>query len=79
MTRQPMKPPPLAPDLDQRILWTASGIGRRVGCSGDFVRNVLAAEPGSPVKRIGSRLYAFEGDLLAWLRGRDPLKATKAD
>lgn len=77
--RKRVASPALSPELDQKILWTAGAIAQRVGCSGDFVRNVLAKEPGSPVKRMGTRLYAFEGDLLTWLRCRDVPKATKHD
>ncbi|MEJ6783762.1 hypothetical protein [Aminobacter sp. Piv2-1] len=79
MTRRTIASPPLAPELDQKILWTAGGIGRRIGCGPDFVRTVLAVEPGSPVKRLGRRLYAFEGDLLQWLRDRNSPNPTTTD
>lgn len=51
-----------------RIIWTASGIARRLGCGEDYVRRTLARQPGSPIRRKGRRLYAFEDDLLAWMR-----------
>jgi hypothetical protein len=51
-----------------RIIWTASAIARRVGCSSDFVRNTLANQPGSPVKKIGTRYCAIEADLISFFR-----------
>ncbi|TPJ28027.1 hypothetical protein [Mesorhizobium sp. B2-7-2] len=73
--RKQVKPPPLAPDLD-RILWTAGGIARRLGCSPDFVRSVIANEPGNPIKTLGSRMYAVERDLIDWMRHRNPSQPT---
>lgn len=52
-----------------RIIWTAEAIGKRLGCSADFVRDKLATEEGSPIKKIGGRFCVHEGDLMAWFRG----------
>lgn len=54
-----------------RIIWTLPAIGRRIGVGVDFVRDTLAKQPGSPVKDIGGRYYAFEDDLIAYLRFKD--------
>lgn len=56
-----------------RIIWTLPAIGRRIGVGADFVRDTLAKQEGSPIKEIGGRYYAFEEDLIAFLRfqGRD--------
>lgn len=51
-----------------RIIWTLGAIGDRIGVGPDFVRDTLAKQPGSPVKEIGGRYYAFEEDLMAFLR-----------
>lgn len=51
-----------------RIIWTLSAIGARIGVGPDFVRDTLAKMPGSPVKEIGGRYYAFEDDLISFLR-----------
>lgn len=51
-----------------KIIWTASGIARRIGTSADFVRDKLAKEPGTPVKVIGGRYCAIEADLIAFFR-----------
>ncbi|WP_421360271.1 hypothetical protein [Agrobacterium rosae] len=51
-----------------RIIWTLPAIGRRIGVGADFVRDTLAKQDGSPVKEIGGRYYAFEDDLIAFLR-----------
>lgn len=51
-----------------RIIWTLGGIGKRIGVGPDFVRDTLIKQPGSPVKEIGGRYYAFEDDLIAYLR-----------
>lgn len=51
-----------------RIIWTLPAIGRRIGVGADFVRDTIAKQPGSPVKEIGGRYYAFEDDLIAFLR-----------
>lgn len=51
-----------------RIIWTLPAIGRRIGVGADFVRDTIAKQPGSPVKEIGGRYYAFEEDLIAFLR-----------
>lgn len=51
-----------------RIIWTLAAIGDRIGVGPDFVRDTLAKLPGSPVKEIGGRYYAFEEDLMVFLR-----------
>jgi hypothetical protein len=51
-----------------RIIWTLPAIGSRIGVGADFVRDTLAKQPGSPVKEIGGRFYAFEEDLVSFLR-----------
>ncbi|MFJ1308577.1 hypothetical protein [Agrobacterium sp. P15N1-A] len=51
-----------------RIIWTAEAIAARIGVSADFVRDTLAKVEGSPVKQIGGRYCAHEGDLLAFFR-----------
>lgn len=53
----------------QQIIWTLPAIGRRIGVGADFVRDTLAKQPGSPIKEIGGRYYAFEEDLIKFLRG----------
>lgn len=53
---------------DPRIIWTLGGIAARIGVGVDFVRDTLAKQPGSPVKEIGGRYYAFEEDLISFLR-----------
>lgn len=54
-----------------RIIWTLPAIGHRIGAGPDFVRDTLAKQPGSPVKEIGGRYYAFEDDLISFLRLQD--------
>ncbi|WP_404404909.1 hypothetical protein [Pelagibacterium halotolerans] len=54
-----------------KIIWTAGGIAARLGCGEDYVRRTLAALPGTPIKKKGRRLYAFEDDLIAWMRDGD--------
>lgn len=49
-----------------RILWGADTIARRIGTSADFVRDTLVKEPGSPVRKIGGRYSAIEGELIAF-------------
>jgi hypothetical protein len=56
--------------LPSRIIWTLPAIGRRIGVGADFVRDTIAKQPGSPVKEIGGRYYAFEDDLVDFLRRR---------
>lgn len=51
-----------------QIIWTLPAIARRIGVGVDFVRDTLARQPGSPVKEIGGRYYAFEDDLMTFLR-----------
>lgn len=58
----------LTPPRRDRIIWTLGGIAARIGTGTDFVRDTLAKQPGSPVKEIGGRYYAFEDDLFRFLR-----------
>ena len=51
-----------------RIIWTLPAIGKRIGVGADFVRDTLMKQPGSPVHEIGGRYYAFEEDLITFLR-----------
>lgn len=74
MSRPPITPttfdqlhPTPSPKGD-RIIWTLDAIGSRIGTGRDFVRDTLAKQPGSPVKAIGGRYYAFESDLIAYLK-----------
>ncbi|SKA26425.1 hypothetical protein [Consotaella salsifontis] len=54
-----------------RIIWTLAAIGREIGVGPDFVRDTLAKQPGSPVKELGGRYYAFEDALISYMRGTD--------
>lgn len=56
------------PSGTSRIIWTAGSIGARIGRSEDFVRKTLAREDGTPIRYLGRRLYAFEDDLLEFMR-----------
>lgn len=56
------------PRQRDRIIWTLQGIGARIGVGPDFVRDTLMKQPGSPIKEIGGRYYAFEEDLIAFLK-----------
>lgn len=58
----------LTPPRRDRIIWTLGGIASRIGTGTDFVRDTLAKQPVSPVKEIGGRYYAFEEDLIEYLR-----------
>lgn len=49
-----------------KVLWGAETIARKIGTSGDFVRDRLVDEPGSPVRKIGGRYCAIEADLIAF-------------
>jgi len=60
------------PGNPSRIIWTLAGIGRRIGVGADFVRDTLAKQEGSPVRMLGARYYAFETDLLDFLRNGPP-------
>lgn len=55
-----------------RIIWTAKGIGDRVGLSETYVRKYLVHIEGNPVRRTATnRLYAFEAELVEfWQRRR---------
>lgn len=55
---------------EDRIIWTLPAIAGRLGVGVDFVRDTIAKQPGTPVKEIGGRYYAFESDLLYFLRKR---------
>jgi hypothetical protein len=56
------------PNNPSRIIWTLPAIGRRIGVGADFVRDTLAKQPGTPIKEISGRYFAFEDDLIAFLR-----------
>jgi hypothetical protein len=60
-----MSPRPASGD---RLLWTARTIAKRLGTSADFVADVLAKEPNSPVKIVGGRYVAVEAELIDWFR-----------
>lgn len=51
-----------------KILWGADAIGRRLGVSADFVRDRLAREDGSPIKKKAGRYCVVEEDLVAFVR-----------
>ena len=51
-----------------RIIWTLPAIGQRIGVGADFVRDVVAKQPGSPIRQLGGKWYAFEDDLSDFLR-----------
>lgn len=55
---------PITPERFDKIIWTAAAIGQRIGTGPDFVRDVLVNEPGTPVRKIGSRYCAVERELL---------------
>lgn len=57
-----------APAREERIIWTAGGIARRLGCGEDYVRKTLATLAQSPIRRKGRRLYVFEEDLIRFMR-----------
>jgi len=56
---------------EPRIIWSLKAIGARIGVGADFVRDTLAKEPASPVKELGGRYYAFEDELIAFLRSKN--------
>ncbi|MGA1804432.1 hypothetical protein [Rhizobium sp. HT1-10] len=51
-----------------KIIWTLPAIGKRIGVGTDFVRDTLAKQEGSPVKQVGGRYFAFEDELITFLR-----------
>lgn len=59
-----------------KIIWTLQAIGQKIGVGPDFVRDTIATAEGSPVHEIGGRFYAFEDDLLTFLR-RGPMKPSQ--
>ncbi|MBN9334916.1 hypothetical protein [Devosia sp.] len=63
------------PAREGRIIWTLPAIAGRIGVGVDFVRDTLAKQPGSPVKEIGGRYYAFDDELIAFLRRRPSVAA----
>lgn len=58
----------IAPERRERIVWTLAGIGRRIGVGPDFVRDTLANADGSPVREVGGRFFAFEDELIAFMK-----------
>lgn len=56
--------PPLP--IRAKIIWGAEPIAKRIGTSGDFVRDTLVKQEGSPVRKIGGRYCAIEAELIAY-------------
>ena len=52
----------------EKIVWTLGAIAQRIGVGPDFVRDVLAKADGTPVRVLGGRFYAFEDDLVSFMR-----------
>lgn len=52
--------------LRPKFLWGAETIARKIGTSGDFVRDTLVKMDGSPVRKIGGRYCAIEAELIAY-------------
>lgn len=50
-----------------RIIWTLGGIGQRISRGPDFVRT-LADREGSPIRKEGRQFYAFEDELVAFMK-----------
>jgi hypothetical protein len=50
------------------ILWGAKAISTFLNCSEDFVRDRLAKEEGSPIKKIGGKYCAIVDDLVGFIR-----------
>lgn len=46
-----------------RIIWGADAIGRSINRSAKYVRQTLAAMPGTPVHRAGRRYWAYADEL----------------
>lgn len=67
-----MTPPlPIRP----KVIWGAEAIAHKIGTSADFVRDRLAREEGTPVRKVGGRYCAIEAELFAFLglgRGTHP-------
>lgn len=59
-----------APAREDKIIWTLPAIAGRIGVGVDFVRDTLARQPNSPVRELGGRYYAFDDELIAFLRGQ---------
>lgn len=53
-----------------RKLWGAVEIGGAAGVSPQTIRRSWAKRPDAPIRRVGGRLFAWRGELLAWLRAR---------
>lgn len=79
LKREPSRAPNVADESRARVIWTAGGIARRLGCSSDFVRGVLMETPGCPIHRIGGRICAVEDALIAWMRNPSTSQPTPAD
>lgn len=60
-----------ATSRNDRIIWTAGSIARRLDCGEDFVRRTLAHLPGTPIRKKGQCIYVFENDLITFMRDRD--------
>ena len=83
MTRRPIDPPPLSPDVLDRILpsrsakmerlWGAPAIARALGVSVDTVYR-FARTAGVPVYHPpGGGYFAVRAELEAWLRTKPPV------
>ena len=57
-----------SPSNTPRILWGAKSLASFLGCSEDFVRDRLAKEQGTPVKKIGGKYCAVVDDLVDFIR-----------
>lgn len=54
----------------ERPTWTLPAIGDLIGTGPDYVRS-LARIPGSPIHCVEGRWYAYESDLIEWMRHPD--------
>lgn len=50
-----------------RIIWTLPAIGARIGRGREFAAELAKAED-TPIRREGRQYYAFEDELIAYLR-----------
>ena len=50
------------------VIWGCKAIGRAINRSADYVRDTLAKQPGSPVRREGREYYARRDELDAFFR-----------
>lgn len=52
------------------IIWTLPAIGQAIGTGPDWVRDVLAKMPESPVKKVGGRWCANANELRNFMATR---------